>query len=144
MSTVVAVATAAGSSPLEAPLLAMLGSISCGSPNQKRAAGPLMYTLSPFAPFGLNAMLFGNIGLSVAASLIVFLAGFIISKVKRRTLNPSLVKLRFPSLNIKIAAFLLNGVSFAAFVMLQEAAMQGIVGLGWLIALVALGELVRR
>ncbi len=141
------IAAGSGAATLEASTMAMIGAISCGSPSEKKSESSpdlLMYVLSPFAPLGLEAMLFGNIGLAAmffTGSLAVIRLLSLRSGV---SFDDAARRISFPSRAIKVAQLALNGVTFAGFSLLQRQEWHGIVALLYAVTFVCLAERVRR
>ncbi len=125
----------------------MIGAVPCGSPSRQkidRAPPLLMYVLSPFAPFGLDAMLFGNIGLAAAFALGSAVTVQVIARYKGIALDEAALVPRFPSLALKVAQVAVNGVAFAGFSLLQQGAWQGIAAVMYVAALLGATEMIRR
>ena len=140
-------AVSSGAASLEAPMLAMIGAVSCGSPSAKKASSspsPLMYVLSPFAALGLDAMLFGNMGLAAAFGAGSWAAARGLAAYRGVELGDAALVFRFPSWAIKMALLALNGITFAGFSLLQAGQAEGSVGVVYMAALVLLAEAVRR
>ena len=140
-------ALTSGAASLEAPMMAMIGAVSCGSPSGKKASSspsPLMYVLSPYAALGLDAMLFGNIGTAAAFAAGNWLVARGLAARRGLDFGDVAVTLRFPSWAIKIALLALNGIMFAGFALLQEGQAEGCAGVVYMTALIGLAEVLRR
>ena len=140
-------AVSSGAASLEAPMMAMIGAVSCGSPSAKKASSsssPLMHVLSPFATLGLFAMLFGNIGIASAFACSSWAVTRCFAAKRGIDFGDAAVLVRFPSLPIKIALLTLNGITFSGFSLLQDGQFEGTAAVVYMTALIGLVEVLRR
>ncbi|CUG88421.1 DGF-1-like protein, putative [Bodo saltans] len=110
---------------MDGQVLAAITGMSCSSTTSQQASGPLQYLISPFYDLGPSAVVLGNIGLGLGC----FLIRLALTSLFPDTLPADL--LRFPSLDLVLVTFLMQGVVRAGGQLLFTfpSAGEGILGL---------------
>lgn len=115
VATVSAVAGAAAAG--DAQTLAVLGSLSCAPPSEKKQTSSLRYMLSPFVDLGYQFMLLGNLGLVALVILVQCITMRLLLSIgsKKRSLIEVAAMVQFPTFPYTVTYFLYQGTVFASF-----------------------------